>query len=331
MLSWIGDEDATNDEAQSAHTTAFYQEAVQNIPSIASCEDTDSDADVEEILFSGVNASDGSQPVGAQFSHYASSRSPAKLQYSWQPDTPVPTHSRAAGQLAASRPGKANLAEQSNPLINTYAGMSSVTEEEVERAFQQAVHGSSVPEAVSPGVQLATAIHDTEIDRLLQKLVCGEVEYNPHDPSSGLPPASSLFTDSEASSEADDEKAAVSGHASAHRVPGSSEAAAMHSSKGTLQHQQAPGASATGRYALKLASESEKTQQRPPSQQVCVSNEQATSQTKSITGTYIRHRQTSRLANRFQRHDDYDADSVVAEEFDDWRSARAQLKSRSQK
>ncbi len=74
---------------------------------------------------------------------------------------------------------------------------------------------------------------------------------------SGLPPASSLFTDSEASSEADDEKAAVSGHASAHRVPGSSEAAAMHSSKGTLQHQQAPGASATGRYALKLASESE--------------------------------------------------------------------------
>ena len=63
------------------------------------------------------------------------------------------------------------------------AGMSSVTEDEVEQAFQQAVHSSRVPEAVSPGVQLATAIHDTEIDRLLQKLVCGEVEYNPHDPS----------------------------------------------------------------------------------------------------------------------------------------------------
>jgi len=30
----------------------------------------------------------------------------------------------AAGQLAASRPGKVNLAEQSNPLINTYAGLS---------------------------------------------------------------------------------------------------------------------------------------------------------------------------------------------------------------
>ncbi|KAL0054221.1 hypothetical protein WJX82_005702 [Trebouxia sp. C0006] len=338
MLSWIGDEDATNDEAQSAHTTAFYQEAVQNIPSIASCEDTDSDADVEEILFSGVNASDGSQPCRLVLSSHT--MHPADHQQSFSiagnlihqsQHTAVGWFTGAAGQLAASRPGKANLAEQSNPLINTYAGMSSVTEEEVERAFQQAVHGSSVPEAVSPGVQLATAIHDTEIDRLLQKLVCGEVEYNPHDPSSGLPPASSLFTDSEASSEADDEKAAVSGHASAHRVPGSSEAAAMHSSKGTLQHQQAPGASATGRYALKLASESEKTQQRPPSQQVCVSNEQATSQTKSITGTYIRHRQTSRLANRFQRHDDYDADSVVAEEFDDWRSARAQLKSRSQK
>ncbi len=67
--------------------------------------------------------------------------------------------------------------------LTVLAGMSSVTEEEVERAFQQAVHSSSVPESVSPGVQLATAIHDTEIDRLLQKLVCGEVEYNPHDPS----------------------------------------------------------------------------------------------------------------------------------------------------
>ncbi|KAL0024755.1 hypothetical protein WJX79_002587 [Trebouxia sp. C0005] len=298
MLSWTGDEDslaATNDENHSALTTAFYQEAVQNIPSIASCEDSDSDADVEEILFSSVNASDGSQPVDAQFSHLASCQSPAKLQYRWQPDTPVQTHSRAAGQLAASRAGKIDLAEQGNCLIDTYAGMSSVTEKEVECAFQQAVHSSSVLEAVSPGVQLATAIHDTEIDRLLQKLVCGEVEYDPHDRSSGLPPASSLFTDSEASSE----------------------------------HQQAPGASATGRNALKLASESEKAQQRPQSQQFCVSNQQATSQTKTITGTYIRHRQTSRLANRFHRHDGYNADSV-AEEFDDWRSARAKLKSRSQ-
>ncbi|DBA79857.1 TPA: hypothetical protein ACH3X2_007693 [Trebouxia sp. C0005] len=207
--------------------------------------------------------------------------------------------------------------------------MSSVTEKEVECAFQQAVHSSSVLEAVSPGVQLATAIHDTEIDRLLQKLVCGEVEYDPHDRSSGLPPASSLFTDSEASSEAEEETAAVSVHASVHRVPSLSDAAITHSSGGPLQHQQAPGASATGRNALKLASESEKAQQRPQSQQFCVSNQQATSQTKTITGTYIRHRQTSRLANRFHRHDGYNADSV-AEEFDDWRSARAKLKSRSQ-
>ncbi len=73
---------------------------------------------------------------------------------------------------------------------------------------------------------------------------------------SGLPPASSLFTDSEASSEAEEEKA-VSGHASAHRVPSFSDAATMHSSKGPLQHQQVPGASATGRHALKLAPESE--------------------------------------------------------------------------
>jgi len=41
---------------------------LQNIPSIASFEDTDSDADVEEILFSGVNASDGSQPVSTYWS-----------------------------------------------------------------------------------------------------------------------------------------------------------------------------------------------------------------------------------------------------------------------
>ncbi|KAL0022022.1 hypothetical protein WJX77_006651 [Trebouxia sp. C0004] len=382
MLSWIGDSfDATEDEPQTALTTAFYKEAVQNIPSIACCEDSDSEADVEEILFSSVNTSDGSQPIGAQSSHFASCQSPAPFQYSWQPDTPVQTHSSpgvgisrrsisatasqahqhdvqkssaakaklgfsrgevdegsiasatvgwftgAAGQLAASRPGKVNLSEQSNPLIDMHAGMSSVTEEEVERAFQQAVLSSSVPEVVSPGVQLATAIHDTEIDRLLQKLVCGEVEYNPHDPSSGLPPASSLFTDSEASSEAEEEKAAASGHATAHRVP---DAATVHSSKRPPQHQQAPGANATGRHALERASESEKMQQRPKSQQVCVSNHQATSQTKTITGTYIRHRQTSRLANRFQRQNDYDAESGVAEEFDDWRSARAKLKSTPQ-
>ena len=74
---------------------------------------------------------------------------------------------------------------------------------------------------------------------------------------SGLPPASSLFTDSEASSEAEEEKAAVSGHASAHMVPSCSDAAMVHSSRSTLQHQQAPGANAAGRHALKLASESE--------------------------------------------------------------------------
>ncbi len=62
-------------------------------------------------------------------------------------------------------------------------GSSSETEAEVERAFQQAVQASSSPEAGMSGVQLATAIHDMEIDRLLQKLVCGEIEYNPHDPS----------------------------------------------------------------------------------------------------------------------------------------------------
>lgn len=82
-------------------------------------------------------------------------------------------------------------------------------------------------------------------------------DMHPYLRCSGLPPASSLFTDSEASSEAEEEKAAVSGHASAYRVPSFSDAAAMQSSKGPLQHQRAPGASATGRHAVKLASESE--------------------------------------------------------------------------
>ncbi len=82
-------------------------------------------------------------------------------------------------------------------------------------------------------------------------------DMHPYLHCSGLPPASSLFTDSEASSEAEDEKATVSGHASAHEVPSFSDAATVHSSKGPVQHQRAPGASATGRHALKLASESE--------------------------------------------------------------------------
>ncbi len=82
-------------------------------------------------------------------------------------------------------------------------------------------------------------------------------EMHPYLCCSGLPPASSLFTDSEASSEAEEERAAVSGYASAHKVPSFSDAATVHSSKGPVQHQQAPGASATGRHALKLACESE--------------------------------------------------------------------------
>ena len=63
------------------------------------------------------------------------------------------------------------------------AGSSTVTEEEVERAFQQGVQQKehSSPRAVTQAVHLVTAIHDQDIDRLLQKLVCGELEYNPHD------------------------------------------------------------------------------------------------------------------------------------------------------
>lgn len=32
-------------------------------------------------------------------------------------------------------------------------------------------------------MQLTAAVHDMDIDHLLQKLICGEIEYNPHDPN----------------------------------------------------------------------------------------------------------------------------------------------------
>ena len=56
-----------------------------------------------------------------------------------------------------------------------------MTEQEVERAFQQEAQSAHISAAGSQSVQLVTAIHDTEIDRLLQKLICGEIDYNPHD------------------------------------------------------------------------------------------------------------------------------------------------------
>ena len=64
-------------------------------------------------------------------------------------------------------------------------------------------------------------------------------------------------------------------------------------------------------------------------QQPKVSDEQTKSHTKPYAGTYIHHRQSSRIANRFHRRDDYDAENSVAEEFDDWRTSRSKLKNRS--
>ena len=63
------------------------------------------------------------------------------------------------------------------------AGINSETEEEVEKAFQQAVQGVSAGVPTSQNVQLTAAVHDMDIDNLLQKLVCGQIEYNPHDPN----------------------------------------------------------------------------------------------------------------------------------------------------
>ena len=61
-----------------------------------------------------------------------------------------------------------------------------------------------------------------------------------------------------------------------------------------------------------------------------IHQKQANSQTKAANGTYIRHRQTSRLANRFQQRQDDDAEDSLAEEFDEWRASRAYLKQKSQ-
>ncbi len=68
----------------------------------------------------------------------------------------------------------------------------------------------------------------------------------------------------------------------------------------------------------------------PQGQQSQVVNDESTkSQPKTTAGIYIRHRQTSRLASRFHRNEDYDAENSIAEEFDDWHSSRVKLKNKS--
>lgn len=67
------------------------------------------------------------------------------------------------------------------PVCYTPTGIE--TEEETEQAFQRSVHGDSDPALNSTTVQLTAAVHDMDIDHLLQKLICGEIEYNPHDPN----------------------------------------------------------------------------------------------------------------------------------------------------
>ena len=57
------------------------------------------------------------------------------------------------------------------------------TDEEVERAFQHSVQSISNAAVPSASVQLTAAVHDMDIDHLLQKLICGEIQYNPHDPN----------------------------------------------------------------------------------------------------------------------------------------------------
>ena len=68
--------------------------------------------------------------------------------------------------------------------------------------------------------------------------------------------------------------------------------------------------------------------QHPPCHQVNASADQQNTHASKPTASVTGHRQTSRLANRFQRREDYDAEYSIAEDFDDWRATRAQLKSR---
>lgn len=68
-------------------------------------------------------------------------------------------------------------------MLPCYISIGTETEEEVERAFQQSVQGTSDPAPTNMSVQLTAAVHDMDIDHLLQKLICGEIEYNPHDPN----------------------------------------------------------------------------------------------------------------------------------------------------
>lgn len=235
----------------------------------------------------------------------------------------------AAGQLAASRSAAAETSQQTDVALNFSGDADKMTEQEVERAFQQEAQSADISAADSQCVQLVTAIHDSDIDRLLQKLVCGEIDYNPHDSNSGLPPASSLFTDSEASSEAEEDPA---GHL-LHDKRSSQRVSELQAAKRAALQPQPAASSFTSRAATVNAGvdSQSKGMQKPSvimrsSQQSSPSSQQTTQPQKAAGGTFMRHRQSSRLANRFQRQADYDAENNVAEEFNDWREKRARLK-----
>ncbi|KAL3145367.1 hypothetical protein ABBQ38_001621 [Trebouxia sp. C0009 RCD-2024] len=371
-------------EGQHVISNPLYQAAVQNVPSIQSVEDSDSNDEEEELIFSGLNNhhdEDATTQNGPAPMHSSSRQTSAKPLYSWQPSSPgAASHSStswailaqshqgqeapkvkhqqlnglhqqkaetattvdihtvredarlsstagwfagAAGQLAASRGSIGSVPQLDDNLGCQPGSGGTETEEEVERAFQHCVQSISNPAPTSASVQLTAAVHDMDIDHLLQKLICGEIEYNPHDPNSGLPPASSLFTDSEASSEAEDDRAAPLSQAQpqgavlSHNIGQLANASA---SKAPLQQRDV-----TGPKSLKLvrapSSENQGSQQ-PASE---AHQKGRDSQTNSGKRAYIRHRQTSRLATRFQRREDYDSDSL-AEEFDEWRISRAELK-----
>lgn len=77
---------------------------------------------------------------------------------------------------------------------------------------------------------------------------------------SGLPPASTLFTDSEASSEAEEDRAGAAGHAQAHSTSiwshqVTDEGGMQAANKSPLQHQQANSTDVNSAHAVEPASE----------------------------------------------------------------------------
>lgn len=64
------------------------------------------------------------------------------------------------------------------------SGNSWQEEADLEQAFQHALlqDVAAANQASDSGLHLGAAVQQLDIDNLLKKLVCGELQYNPHEP-----------------------------------------------------------------------------------------------------------------------------------------------------